>query len=185
MRDSTQTLIGAVRAAVQAWRKREDWSRETVCQEIVSTFTHLRGEVPTRIKFDPNTQDVYDRQRIIAERIYRWLDDESKDNNLLPANFLPYILAALPVDLRIACADGFLGCSDLSVRLVSHEAEDSLTIALQHMAKEGGEALSAMTNLLDGCTPDQLSNAQRELTEAVHAAEAALAVIEQIKAGKA
>lgn len=185
MRDETQTLIGIVREAVQTWYKREHWSRETVCAEIIDQFNLLDGTTPTGIKFDPPTKDTYDRQRINAERIFRWLDDATKDNNLLPANFLPYIIAALPVDLRIECAAAILRPTKLTVRMVDSDDTGCLTQALQNMAKEGGEAVAAIAKLMDGTTPAELKAAQKEITEAYHAAKEALKVVEaQLGGGK-
>ena len=180
MRDNTQTLIGIVRGAVQTWYKREHWSRETVCQQIISQYELQAGPVNTGIKFDPPTRDAYDRQRINAERIFRWLDDATKDTNLLPANFLPYIIASLPMDLRIECADAILQTSHLTVRVVGSVDTGCLTHALQFMAKEGGEAVAAMATLLDGATPNELRDAQREITEALAAFKDGLAAIEGV-----
>lgn len=178
MREKSQTLIASMREAVNAWRKREGWSREAVAQAIVDHYDRHEGAVVTGVKFDPNTRDIFERAKVNADRIFRWLDDDTKDTNLLPANLLPYMLHALPMDLRIACADAFLRVADLSVRVVDVEADANLALALQHMAKEGGEALAAMANLLDGATPDELQAAQQEVTEAIAAAQESLALVE-------
>jgi hypothetical protein len=100
MRDSSHTVIAGVRIAVNTWRKREGWSRETVVTRIVGQYEKLGGPELTGIVFNPETQDSYDRAHVNADRVYRWLDDESKDLNLLPANFLPFVLAA--ADKKIA-----------------------------------------------------------------------------------
>lgn len=39
--------------------------------------------------------------KVNADRVFRWLDDGTKDTNLVPANFVPSILAALPTDLKV------------------------------------------------------------------------------------
>jgi hypothetical protein len=178
MREKSQTLIASVREAVNAWRKREGWSREAVAQEIVKHYDEHDGAVVTGVRFDPNTRDIFERAKVNADRIFRWLDDDSKDGNLLPANMLPYLLHALPRDLRIACADEILQPADLSVRVMDAEVDADLTMALQHMAKECGEAVAAMANLIDGATPDELQAAQQEVTEALAAATEALALVE-------
>ncbi|WP_137719335.1 hypothetical protein [Methylobacillus flagellatus] len=180
MRSDTQTLIGIIREGVQAWRKREDWSRETVCAVLIEKFTLLGGTRITGLVFDPPTRDAYDRQRISAERIYRWLDDESKDTNLLPANFIPFLLAALPVDLRIEAVDRVLQLSNLTVRVRNASEDGCLIQAVQDMAKENGEAINAVLNLIDGATEDELRAAQREVTEADRANRHALKLIEAL-----
>src|SRR5688572_19269246 len=99
--DSHNTLIGTIRTAVVEWRKREGWSRESVVQEIVNKHEEIGAPAVTDIAFDPVTRDAFGRMKVNADRVFRWLDDESKDTNLLPVNFLPSILAALPTDLQL------------------------------------------------------------------------------------
>lgn len=173
------TLIAAVRRAVQKWRKRAGWSRETVTQEIVATFDRLDGPLHTGIRFDPDTRDVYERTKVNADRVFRWLDDETKDTNHLPPNMLPFVLAALPVDLRIACVDEFLRPAGLTVRLceVAREAMDIAKV-VQTVIKESGEATCALASLLDGTSPGELETAQRELTESIAVQQDALAQVE-------
>jgi hypothetical protein len=70
MRDSSHTVIAGVRIAVNAWRKREGWSRETVVARIVVQYEKLGGPALTGIVFDPETRDAYDRMRVNADRVY-------------------------------------------------------------------------------------------------------------------
>lgn len=178
MRDVSHTLIGTVHKAVKEWRNRHSWSRETVTQVIVAKFYELGGDKLTGIVFDPETTDIIDRQKVMADKLFRWLDDEFKDTNFLPANFLPYIMAALPVDLRIACANEILIHTGLTVRLTSHDACDDLTLPLQHLAKEMGEGIAAYTGLLNMADHSHLKTAHTELTEAADAVNVCLDVIE-------
>lgn len=173
------TLIASVRHAVQAWRKRAGWSRETVTQAIVECYETHGGPAHTGLKFDPETRDAFERTKVNADRVFRWLDDESKDNNLLPPNLLPFVLTALPVDLRIACVDQILRLAGLSVRVIAQDDASLVPAQLvQSMIKESGEATCALAGLMEGVTPSQLAKAQQELTESIAEQSKALAKVE-------
>ena len=115
MRRRPQTLIAMVRDAVEEWRKRERLSISSVVQCIVEVHERLGLDVVTDTHFDSD-KDTMRRMLTNGERVYRWLDDVTKHKNLLPANFLPSILAALPMDLRIECVNHILQPAALSVR---------------------------------------------------------------------
>jgi len=182
MRNVSHTMIAAIKQAVVAWRKREDWSRETVTEQIVQ-FYYSRNVKLANVSFDTTTKDNITRQKNNADKLFRWLDDESKDNNLIPPNFAPWVIAALPLDLRIECVNEFMQPAELSVRAQVSEAVERLPMMLQSLAKEGGEALASMAGLLDGATPEELATARKEVTELLAAAEAALKVLEAAREG--
>lgn len=184
MRSRPQTLIATVRDAVEAWRKRERLSIASVVQIIVETHERLGLDVVTELHFDSD-RDAARRMQTNGERVYRWLDDVTKHNNFLPANFLPSILAALPMDLRIECVDHILQPAALSVREVGGAEAGSVGAVLQRVAKETGEATSAIAALIDGATPVELANAQREITEAMASQEIALNLVESMMSATA
>jgi len=183
MRDNSHTVIGTVRKAVTKWRKQCDWSRETVTQEIVSKFYSMGGDKVTNIYFDPETRDPYERQKVMADKLFRWLDDETKDTNFLPVNFLPYILAALPMDMRIECTNDILQLTGLAVRVGESAIPECLVKVLQTLAKESGEATASMADLLDGASPEEVAHAEVQVTEAMEACKAALEMIGKLRAG--
>lgn len=179
MRNDTQTLIAVVRRYVNLWRRREGWSIGTVGAWIIAAHENNGWDKLTGLRFEPNTTDAFDRQRINGERIARWLDDETKDSNLLPSNFLPSTLLALPPDLRISCIDEILSPLGMSARLISDDANESrLADLICGVAKEDGEATTALAKLLDGASPEELQTAQRELTESLTTTQQALAWVE-------
>ncbi|HEA6046738.1 TPA: hypothetical protein RXH49_006447, partial [Pseudomonas aeruginosa] len=118
MRSESHTLISTLLAVVNQWRRREGWSRETVVQHIVEAHERINAHIATGIVFDPPSRDAMDRMKANADRVFRWLDDSTKDNNLLPANFLPSILSALPNDLKIQALGDLLTPVGVSVRLI-------------------------------------------------------------------
>lgn len=179
MRNTPQTLISAVREAVSTWRKRERLGIAAVVENIVETHNRLGLDVVTELTFESD-RDAHRRMQTNGDRVMRWLDDETKANNHLPANFLPSVLAALPLDLRIECVDRFLLPAGLSVRPIDGGGNATVTQTLQAFAKESGEATCAIAALVDGATPAELAVAQRELTESMAAAERALGMVESM-----
>lgn len=182
MRSNSHTLLASVRDSVKAWRRRAGWSRETVTACIVEAFETMGGPDLTGIRFDPPTRDEYERTKNNADRLHRWLDDESKDTNLMPPNFLPFIIAALPLDLRIQCVAEFLLHTGLAVHAVGREEEADIISALQAVARESGEATSAIASLVDGEAPGELEDAERELIESIAAQQAALSLVQHRRA---
>lgn len=177
MRNSPQTLIGAVREAVSTWRKRERLGIAAVVECIVETHNRLGLDIVTELTFESD-RDAFRRMQTNGDRVMRWLDDETKHTNHLPANFLPSILAALPEDLRIECVNRFLAPAALMVRpVVQVGSKESIAHTLQEVAKESSEATCAIAALVDGATQDELIVAQRELTESMAASERALKTV--------
>lgn len=164
---SHKTLISTVRTAVVEWRKREGWSRESVVQVIVEAHERIEGPTTTGIVFDPATRDAFDRTKVNADRVFRWLDDESKDNNLLPANFLPSVLAALPIDLRLQALGEILRPLGLVVSSADEQdapAFDRLAHATA-ITKETAEAVTSVLSVGPNASPAQISAARKELAD--------------------
>jgi hypothetical protein len=171
MRNQSHTLIGTLREAVDQWRRREGWSRESVVQAIVDAHQALDAPSTTGITFDPDTRDTYERMKVNADRVFRWLDDVSKDSTLLPANFLPSILAALPLDLRLRCLNAILrpvGMEAKSADVVAG-AECDMSRDLKDLMKEGTEAQLALVGVNGDAPLEVLNNALREVVESLDA----------------
>jgi hypothetical protein len=171
MRNQSHTLIGILREAVDQWRRREGWSRESVVQAIVDAHQALDAASTTGITFDPDTRDTYERMKVNADRVFRWLDDVSKDSTLLPANFLPTILAALPLDLRLRCLNAILrpvGMEAKSADAVAG-AECDMSHDLKDLMKEGTEAQMALVGVSGDSSLEVLNNALREVVESLDA----------------
>lgn len=178
--ESHKTLIAILREHTSAWRKSHDWSRETMAETIVVAHERINGASSTGIRFEPNTQDAFGRLKVNADRIFRWLDDESKDSNLLPANFIPSILAAMPHDRRRHCVDDMLRPLGLAVRTLALDASGGLAQGqVTNLMREQTEAATAAVALLDAnATPEQMVNAHRELSESIVAARNVRAAVE-------
>lgn len=179
--ESNRTLIAIVREHTSAWRKSLGWSRETMVDAIVQAHDQRGGPATTGIRFEPHTQDTFARTKVNADRVFRWLDDETKDNNLLPANFLPSVLAAMPHDRRRHCVDDLLRPLNLAVRTLATEGSDVMCIALlATVLREQAEASAALAALLDGqATREELIQAHRETSESIVALRQARATVER------
>lgn len=186
MRDSSRrTLIGVVREALDAWRRRERLSQVAVVDNIVDTHYKLEFDRVSEITFEDGGRDVYRRMKTNSDRVYRWLDDQSKDNNLLPSNFLQSILAAMPVDIRLDVANEILNPVGLAAHVLD-ETATPLDIArmLPELAREGGEATAALAELLDGADEAELRVSHRQMLESITAQKKALNFIEAALAAR-
>ncbi len=181
MRNESHTLIAVVRSHVQRWRKREGWSRETVVQAIVEAHEAAGAAMATGIRFEPGTTDAFERTKVNADRVFRWLDDETKDSNLLPANFLPSVLRAMPLDVRTQCLDDILLPLGLACRVLHADNDPTVVDAISHlraMTTSDAAAGQAVINLLDGATDAELLTALRALRQKVSDASESLADVE-------
>lgn len=178
-----KTVISIVRDAISAYRRSQRWSRETMTNQVVEAHERIGGNETTGIAFDPLRpgRDEVDRRKVNADRVFRWLDDESKDNNLLPANFLPSLLAAMPVDIRIECVNTMLAPIGLVVTRFGDGAGETELDVITHITgliKEGAEGQQAFAQLQLDRNPENLHRAHREVSESKDAHVRALAAIE-------
>jgi hypothetical protein len=159
MRQVPHTLIGTIREHVIKWRTELRLSREKIVQIIVEAHEQV-GDV-SGIVFDPMTRDEDERRKVNAERVFRWLDDQSKENNLLPANFIPSILAAMPIERRAACASEILVSIGLGVRMLdeSDDADPDINDVIQSQLAHGA-SLQAATIAIQNPTPENLEAAE-------------------------
>ena len=167
-RDMRRTLIAIVMDYVNRWRKANGWSRETVSHVIVEAHQKTGGEEITGIVFDHSRQDAFTRHKNAADRIFRWLDDSTKDSNLLPANFLLSILAAMPMDMRVACLNDLLRSICVTVRpFVACQDRFDAADMLRRVIKDQSEAEMALVDLVDGATYEELTKASKELSDVI------------------
>jgi hypothetical protein len=167
MRDTShKSRIAIILDHVDAWRHSMDWSRETVCDVIVEAHYRIGADRLTQVKFE-RTGDLVTIQKNNADRIYRWLDDKSKDRNLLCSNFEQSILAAMPADIRLAYLNDILAPLGFVVRGIEPEENHGLnaTHHVVNMARESAEALGAVADLISNPTPAKLALADRELAD--------------------
>lgn len=159
--------IGILRDHIEAWRRDNRWSRETVADLIVQAHIRIGGPVFSGISFEPPTTDTFERMRVNADRIFRWLDDHTKDRNLLPFNFILSVVAALPEDRRVLMLNDLLAPVALHVeagldddREVSHA---EIAEAFQEFVDHSAAATIAASRLLDGVDAGEAEHAEKKL----------------------
>lgn len=152
--ESHVTLISRLAACVDEWRKSTGMSQQTVVDEIVKAHERINGPAATGIRFEANT-DEFNRMHANSQRVWRWLDDKSKDANLLPANFIPSILTALPKDLRYAFLAEML--APIGIRVSIADGSDDGELSFDQVVDLHIETVNAV---------QLISIAQKEPTEA-------------------
>lgn len=177
---SHKSRIATILEYVDQWRRSMDWSRETVCEQIVEAHYRIGADKLTQVKFE-RSGDLVTIQKNNADRIYRWLDDKSKDRNLLCSNFEMSIFAAMPAAIRLACLNELYAPLGLCMKGVEVADNNTLnaTTHLVAIAKETSEAQGAIADLIDGASPAELAKADRELAEAEEVIRAARAGVRQ------
>lgn len=167
-----RTPIATIREHVEDWRRDNGWSRETVVQLIVEAHERLGLDRLTGIRFDPPTRDTFERLRVNADKVYRWLDDHSKDKNLLSANFLWSILLAMPVDRRLALVESLLAPIDIAVAVDDHIDDGGGDLPeikavirhIQAVAASSADATTSLAAMADGVDPGEAEAAKKKLS---------------------
>lgn len=159
--------IAIISDHVEAWRRDNRWSRETVADMIVQAHIRIGAQSYTGIAFEPPTTDTFERMRVNADRVFRWLDDHTKDKNLLPFNFFWSVLAALPEDRRILLVNDLLAPLALHVSgTLSGEADVShaeIIEVFQAIVDHSAQSSIAASQLLDGIHAGEAEHAEKKL----------------------
>lgn len=160
--------IAVIRDHVEAWRRENRWSRETVADLIVQAHIRIGGPVFTGIAFEPPTTDTFERMRVNADRVFRWLDDQTKDRNLLPFNFLTSLLAALPEERRVLLVNDLLHPVCLTVSAVidgdDMPTAEEIAAGFKEVVEHGAQANVAVSLLLDGVQAGEAEHAEAKLS---------------------
>jgi hypothetical protein len=164
---SHKSPISSLLEVIDGWRKAGNKSRETAAEEIVCAHERIDGPARTGVFFEPRTTDVFKRMHTNAAKFFRWMDDESKDTNLLSVNMLPSVLAALPEDARVEWLNSFVRPLGLSVRSLEQEAGAAIDITkvLRANLKESADAHSAMVDYAENPSEDARRRVEKELAE--------------------
>lgn len=182
----TATWTQIIAAEIEAFRRRTATSREAFAQMVVQGWADAGGpQIGREWKTDG---DIFERGRVNAQRLYRWLDDVTKDNNLLPANVVPAILHTLPEESRVRVINAQLASLGMMVERVP-AAQQAHRLALNQLLaadiKEASEAHQALVTLAVEPTPQNIAAARQELVESIAASTAALHHVDQIGKGAA
>ena len=166
--ESHKTLIGILREHVADWRRTAGLSSASAIDIIVAAHAHVGGPAVTGIRFDTHT-DEFQRMKNNSDRVLRWLDDETKDTNFLPANFVFSILAGMPDDARVHCLNDMLRRFGLCVRAIESQDEGGLGLGdICDLASADADAMASLAAVV--AAPTQ-ANYEIALRKAARAAE--------------
>ena len=166
--ESHKTLIGILREHVADWRRAAGLSSASAIDMIVAAHAHAGGPAVTGIRFDAHS-DEFQRMKNNSDRVLRWLDDETKDTNFLPANFIFSILAGMPDDARVHCLNDMLRRFGLCVRAIESQDEGGLGLGdICDLASADADAMASLANVIAAPTP---ANYEIALRKAARAAE--------------
>ena len=173
-----QSLVETLRATVEAWRRSGgSMSREAVAVCVTEAHEALGAEAATGIGFDSANKDCYTRAKSAAQKLYRWLGGDDEHEAKLPANMLPSILAAMPMESRLSFLNQVLCQVGIEARAVGRDVGGNLDVSrhLRTVMKEGSEAQLALVTLTPSANEAELLAAAKELVESAQASEAAAA----------
>ena len=160
--------IAIVSDHVESWRRDNRWSRETVADQIVQAHNRIGGPKFSGITFDPPTTDTFERMRVNADRVFRWLDDTTKDKNLLPFNFHWSIVAALPEDRRVLLVNDLMHPLGLQVTAAGDDDAEPTAAEIadnfRSVVEHGAQASVAVSQLLDGVHAGEVEHAEAKLS---------------------
>ncbi|WP_025873031.1 toxin YdaT family protein [Methylobacillus glycogenes] len=180
-------MIAVLAAAIAEWKNAQGWSRETVANEVVKHFHDRHPNGLPGLEFQIETAgDEYTRLHSNANKLFRWLDDFTKESNLLHVNLVPYLLGALPMELRTKTINTFLtmGSISMSAKPVAYVHPTKPLEMLEVVLADTAEASKAIAALVDGVDPGELEHAQHTLTLAIHSLQSSKAVIDCLLSGK-
>lgn len=178
--ESHKTKLATLMHFVDQWKVRAR-SREAVALAIVEAHREHGMEDVTGIRFETNG-DPFTLAKNAADRIFRWLDDKTKETNFMPANFEQSVLAAMPEDLRYAYMCEImrpLGYSPRKFIYCFGDPFDAIERA-KSISKEGTEALHAVMTLSTNMSDEALFAAHKEICESIGANRGARSALEQI-----
>jgi len=186
--NSHKTVIQIISDAIEAWRKPLLRNREAVADDIVKAHHDIGGVERTGIWIEPPCAGRAEelRMKANADRIFRWLDDQEKDRNLLPVNFLPSLLAGLPMHVRVAIANEALAPCGLVVHQTASESVDVFD-PIQHLEKflvEFPEAKQAMMKMAHCRSEVTIRSVIKELDDVERVAKEARKGLESLLAQK-
>lgn len=171
-----QSLVELLRSAVESWRRQNgSMSRESVAVHVTEAHEAIGADQITGITFDSTNKDAYTRAKSAAQKLYRWLGGDDEQEAKLPANMLPSILAAMPMEQRLDFLNQVLCPLGVEARAIGRDAIGGLDVSrhLCTVMKEGNEAQLALATLTPNASESALLAAANELVESAQAHEAA------------
>lgn len=158
-----KTPISGLLDQLNAWGAEKQLTHEAIADEIVIAHETFGRELVSKIVFEP-MRDEGKRLYTNGVRIYRWLDDSSKEKNLLSVNFLPSILLAMPVERRNAWLCDYLRPLGLGIRELEDGELSPITLQdVCDVANSDAAAMQALSAVLQNPSPAVIEHARAML----------------------
>jgi hypothetical protein len=176
---SHRSPIAAVKAGITEWKNSLGWSRETVVEQIVTAHMRIGAPRRTSVQFSDHG-DPATRQKTNADRVYRWLDDDDSDRNLLSVNMLPSLLAGLPADRALAIINEILAPAGFAARALDSSVNTELNTheIVQAIVHTNHRTEADATDLLDGVDPGELPRLHNSLIDDVTVKRSLIGIVE-------
>lgn len=156
--------IGSLRKLVNKHRSALGYSQGDFAEIAIEAHSRVDSAGATGITFERRKKENDSVAKKNAERIFRWLDDsKGKYTNLLSVNFLPSLLAALPIAVAVEWLNSVLRPLGLEVRRIP-KAEDGdfrPVAAFKALNKEQAEACIALIQCHDNQLLAQYEKAEK------------------------
>lgn len=171
--------IAAILREIIGWKNKNQWSRETVTQEVVEAHRRIGAESRVNVRFS-ESHDEPTRQKNDADRLFRWLHDDDNDRNLLSVNMLPSLMAALPRDRALSVLNEILNPAGYAVRTLALAQGDDLTPheLVQQVVRVNHRTEADAADLLDGIDPGELPRLHASLTNDIAVKKSLVVAVE-------
>lgn len=162
---SHESWIGIIRTEVEAYRADMKWSRETVVAQFVEDFKANEEPNAWGVEFSCHP-DLSQAQKNDADKFYRWLDDVTKDNNLLSMNMARIVLRVLPMQYSLRASAKIMGQIGIAVGVPDlSETSDPDHNDIAEMAQTSGNSVFIYSRAVQDPTPENLEAAQLQLVQ--------------------
>lgn len=173
--DNQKSMLAILNEGIRKWRKAAGLSSNEAIGDLIVQAHYKHGfDITTGITFLLDGNDEYHRMHMNAQKIFRWLDGETKATNMLNVNFVPSILADMPSEIKQETINAMLKVVNYTGQPVTSTDQPDTPFALvKNILTQTASINTSYANLLDGIDPG-------EIDEALNATD--LAINELLKA---
>ena len=163
--------------AMAQWRNHAGMSKEAAADAVVEIHNSVGGPAKTGQHFNPSS--VTEQNRLKANCMTL---DRAMEKDLF--NMLPYVLAAMSPETKLAFAAQYLQPAGLTVHLASEEEQDGFGIETAcEMQMELGSTFNSVFIAAREQTPQNLDEADRAIAKAIQKFKRTRALISGCRSG--
>lgn len=159
--DSQETWKQFLTRCYANWINKAGITKESAADEVVTIHNAAGAQAKTGLHFNPSSVTEANRLKANCATLGRYMDKEEL------FELLPYVLAAMGDEQKLAFATQYLRPAGLAVRLMDDEAHEEFNHAVSVDTQAAAfEALSAMSKAALDPTAENLELAEREAEKA-------------------